>query len=474
MLDLLLEGWTSFLIEAAKSRSNAEANGAWKPGRKLRLLIAAYNGGRNTGEDVRVEEIVRQLRRILGEKNVDLSVLTFDENLSRDYFGGAKQIYFPNIFPPFLYREVPQYDVAVACLGATFSKTFANATAAYMIGALGIASAHKKISVAYGAEAGRTDRVLAAMCRRYCGQSLLIMRNEESRAVLSELGLPSELGADTAWTFEPYPPEYGRRVLQQAGWDEKKRVLVICPNNPFWWPVKASVTKYLARTLTGAYKDTQYRSVYFHRTGAKAKAGLRRYITSIANAVKAYGSRHSVFPVFVGMEQLDRFACEAGARQLGGVPVFTSAEHDMYQLVSIVRCANLLVSSRYHGVVTSMPALVPSAGVTIDQRIRNLMHERGHEHLLVDANDEDLEDKLLGVLERLGEESEATAEGIGRTVVKNLRMMARMGLLLERSVRERFPDFPIPLRGNSWGEYLPPLSDNLLRLVEKYDVGAQV
>jgi hypothetical protein len=28
--------------------------------------------------------------------------------------------------------------------------------------------------------------------------------------------------------------------------------------------------------------------------------------------------------------------------------------------------------------------------------------ERGHEHLLVDANDEDLEGKLLGVLERLG------------------------------------------------------------------------
>jgi polysaccharide pyruvyl transferase WcaK-like protein len=468
VLDLLLEAWTSFLIEVAKSRGKNGANGAWKPGRKLKLLIAAYNGARNTGEDVRVEEIVRQLRWILGENNVGFSVFTFDKNLSRGYFGDAKQIYFPNIFPPFLYREVPRHDVAVACLGATFSRTFANATAAYMIGALGIASSQGRVSVAYGAEAGRTNRVVAAMCRRYCGQSLLMVRNEESRAVLSELGLSSELGADTAWTFEPHPPEYGRRVLRQAGWDERKRVLVICPNNPFWWPVKASVEKYLARTLTGAYKGAQYRSVYFHRTGAKAKEGLRRYITSIANAVKAYGSRHSVFPVFVGMEQLDRHACEAGARLLGGVPVFTSAEHDMYQLVSILRCAHMLVSSRYHGVVTSMAGLVPSGGVTIDSRIRNLMRERGHEHLLVDANDEELEDKLLGVLERLGSESETIADGIGRAVVKNLRMMARMGVLLERSVRERFPEFPIPPKGNSWEEYLPPLSPNLRGIVEKY------
>jgi polysaccharide pyruvyl transferase WcaK-like protein len=474
LLDLLLEAWTSILIEIAKLRRQTGTNRAWKSGRKFKLLIAAYNGARNTGEDVRVEEIVRQLRWILGDENVDLSVFTFDKDLSRGYFGGAKQIYFPNIFPPFLYREVPRHDGAVACLGATFSKTFANATAAYMIGTLGVASAQGKISVAYGAEAGPTDGVVAGMCRRYCGQSLLVMRNEESRAVLKELGLPSELGTDTAWTFEPHPPEYGWRILQQAGWDGRKRVLVVCPNNPFWWPVKASIAKYLVRTLTGAYKDSQYRSVYFHRTGAKATAGLNRYVGSIANAVKAYCSRQDVFPVFVGMEQLDRYACAAAAQVLGGAPVFTSAEYDMYELVSIVRCAHMLVSSRYHGIVTSMAGLVPSAGVTIDVRIRNLMSERGHQNLLEEADDPELEGKLLGVLERLGEEREASADAIGRTVVKNLKRMARMGELLEQCVHERYPEFPVRVGRRSWEEYLPPLSPNLLRLVEKYEAKAAV
>src|SRR5579864_9111561 len=149
MTDLILSLWVSSFVELAKL-GNSQPKRQWTPDKKLKFLFAAYNGARNTGEDVRVEEMVRQFRQVLGEKNVDLSVLTFDPKLSRGYFADAAQIKFPNIFSPFLYREVPKHDGAIACLGATFSKTFANATAAYMIGTLGIASAQKKISVAYG------------------------------------------------------------------------------------------------------------------------------------------------------------------------------------------------------------------------------------------------------------------------------------------------------------------------------------
>ena len=65
-------------------------------------------------------------------------------------------------------------------------------------------------------------------------------------------------------------------------------------------------------------------------------------------------------------------------------PIFTSDDYDMYQLVSILRQASYMVSSRYHGIVTCMPSLVASAGVTMDERIRNLMRERGHQHLCAD------------------------------------------------------------------------------------------
>src|SRR5208283_274620 len=38
----------------------------WTPGEKLKLLFAGYNGTRNTGSDVRVQEMLRQVRHVLG------------------------------------------------------------------------------------------------------------------------------------------------------------------------------------------------------------------------------------------------------------------------------------------------------------------------------------------------------------------------------------------------------------------------
>jgi hypothetical protein len=183
MTDLVLAAWVSGLIELSKVRGALDANGLRKPSAKLKLLFAAYNGARNTGEDVRVEEMVRQFRRVLGEGNVDISVLTLDFERSRGYFEGATQVELPFVFPPFLWREIPRYDGVVACLGGMFQRTFSNAIVTLMTGALGIASARKKLSIAYGFEAGRMDWFVAKMCGRYCAQSLMIPRNEESRDV---------------------------------------------------------------------------------------------------------------------------------------------------------------------------------------------------------------------------------------------------------------------------------------------------
>ena len=52
-----------------------------------------------------------------------------------------------------------------------------------------------------------------------------------------------------------------------------------------------------------------------------------------------------------------------------------------------------MLSSRFHAIVTSMPGRVPSAGVTMDERIRNLMRERGHDHLLMRVEETDLATK---------------------------------------------------------------------------------
>jgi polysaccharide pyruvyl transferase WcaK-like protein len=286
--------------------------------------------------------------------------------------------------------------------------------------------------------------------------------------VLGKLGVSTELGTDTAWTFEPHASEYGDRALREAGWDGSAPVLAVCPINPFWWPVKASVAKAGLKALTGAFKESHYRSVYFHNSGSSVTAAYDRYLKAMSNAVDKFRKERGVFVILVAMEALDTKACKRMSDHLGGVPIFSSYDYDMYQLVSILRCCHLMVSSRYHSIVTSMPALVASAGVTMDERIRNLMSERGHDDLLLTVDDPDLEEKLLVVMDRLQKESEAIRAGIGKTVAKNLKVMARMGVFFEEHVQKRYPEFPLRKGVLSWEDYLPPLSKDLGKLVETY------
>jgi polysaccharide pyruvyl transferase WcaK-like protein len=467
-MDAVLQLWVSSLIQLTKFGWMLGAGKKWTPSERLKLLFTGYNGTRNTGADVRVEEMLRQIRHILGEQNVELSVLTQNFDLTRGYFDGVKQVKLPDIFPPFLYREVRKYDGVVACEGSMFKSKFANALTTMMIGSLAIASSQNKLSVGYGAEAGHMDPSLAEMCRRYCGDSFVITRNEESAVVLGKLGVSTELGTDTAWTFEPHPNEYGEKVLREAGWDGAAPVLAVCPINPFWWPVKASVAKAAARAVTGAYKESHYRSVYFHNSGRGVVEAYGRYLTALSNAVDKFRKGRGVFPILVAMEALDTRACRQMSETLGGLPVFSSYDYDMYQLVSILRCSHMMVSSRYHGIVTCMPAMVASAGVTMDERIRNLMRERGHEHLLLTVDDPDLEEKLLAVMDTLERDHEEIRDGIGRTVAKNLKVMARMGVYFEEHLQRRYPEFPVRSGIRSWEDYLPPLSARLSKLVEEY------
>jgi polysaccharide pyruvyl transferase WcaK-like protein len=468
MMDFILEAWVSGNIERAKARWMLGGNKPWQPGEKLKLLFAGYNGTRNMGSDVRVDEMLRQIRHILGTERVEFSVMSQNFDFSKGYFEGTKQVHLPDIFPPFLSHEVPKHHGVVACEGSMFKSKFANALTTMMIGSLGIAAVENKLSVGYGAEAGHMDPLVAKMCGRYCKNSLVITRNEESRTVLRELGVPTELGTDTAWTFEPQPPEYGQRVLREVGWDGHTPVLVVCPINPFEWPVKASVAKYALHGLTGAYKDSHYRTVYFHNSGPAADRAYQHYWNSIANAVDAFRKQRNVFVILAATERLDARPANRISEKLGGVPVLTSDQYNMYQLVSILRACHMMASSRYHGIVTSMPGLVPSAGITMDERIRNLMRERGHQDLLMTVDDPDLEQKLLVALETLATQGERIADGIARTVVKNLKVMARMGVFFEEEVQRRYPEFPTRTGEWSWEDYLPPMNASLRQLVAAY------
>jgi polysaccharide pyruvyl transferase WcaK-like protein len=465
-MDAVLEAWVAGLVELNKFEWMLGAGEAWRPGEKLKLLFAGYNGTRNTGSDIRVQEIVRQLRQILGSENVDASVMSQNFDLTRGYFEGARQVHLPDVFPPFVHREVRKNHGVITCEGSMFKSKFANAVTTMMVAGLGIASAQNKLSVAYGGEAGNMDPLLQKLCSRYVRDSLVITRNPESQEVLATLGIASELGTDTAWTFEPLGPEYGRKALRDAGWDGTTPVLAVCPINPFYWPVKPSLAKWIARVTTGAYKKSQYRTMYFHHAGKQVDAAFDRYIAAMSAGVEGYRKSRKVFPVMIAMEMLDEEACQRVAAKLGGAPIFSSAQYDMFQMVSVLRQCDRMLSSRFHAIVTSMPGRVPSAGVTMDERIGNLMRDRGHAHLLMKVDEENLSEKITAALHALDAEQDEIRDACGRIVARNLQMMARMGIYFEERVSRQYPDFPLRRGVLGWEEYLPPMSPELRELLE--------
>ena len=96
------------------------------------------------------------------------------------------------------------------------------------------------------------------------------------------------------------------------------------------------------------------------------------------------------------------------------------------------------------------------------------MTERGQTDLLMGVEDSDLEPHLIAALETLSHDGQRVADGIGRTVVRNLQVMARMGVYFEEEVQRRYPEFPTRRGEWSWEDYLPPFSDSLRQLMTAY------
>ncbi|WP_010586167.1 polysaccharide pyruvyl transferase family protein [Schlesneria paludicola] len=464
-IDDLFAAWMDRTIRQAQRRPQRDETCGRLASDKLRLLFAGYNGTRNTGSDVRVEEMIRQVRHLFGADRVDITVFSFIRKYSQGYFAGVRQVSPETLFPRFLAREVPRYHGVLACEGSTFKSRFTDLLTVMFVGALGLATAHGRMSIAYGAEAGVMNAWPKRLTADYCKESLILTRNGESRSALAELGVPSELGTDTAWTFSPAPDAYATDQLREVGWNGEP-VLMVCPVNPFCWPVKASLQKGVQR-LFGAHRASHYGSVFFFNSNEESERRFESYLTSLANAIVRFRQRRSVFVVVAASEEIDNPAMRRLSAKLGGAPMFSSSQYNMYQLVSLFRAADFMLSSRYHAIVTSMAGHVASAGISMDERIVNLMRDRGHEKLLLMVDDPNLEDRSVEVLDELFQNADAIVSEARQTVARNLKVMSKMGRRLVDYVVDRHPAFEPSLRFDSWESYLSPLSLELQVLLSE-------
>ncbi|HMI94589.1 MAG TPA: polysaccharide pyruvyl transferase family protein, partial [Polyangiales bacterium] len=290
--------------------------------------------------------------------------------------------------------------------------------------------------------------------------------NEPSRELLAGMGVRALGGTDTAWTFEPAALQRGAELLEARGWDGVRPVLVVCPINPFWWPVKPDLVKAAALAFGGQFRAEHYQSIYFHEWSERVSGRLDAYLSSLAVAIDAFAQEQGAFVAIVGTEMLDRDACERLSAKLSEpAPVMVSDELNMYELVSVLRNAALMVSSRFHAMVSSMPGGVPSIGVTMDERIHNLMCDRGHTDLLFKVDDEDLDERLLQAMRSAWRERVRLRHEVMAFVPGQIRRMGEMGIAFIDEVQRVHPEFPARDVPRSFEHFLPPLSPDLQRLM---------
>ncbi len=158
--------------------------------------------------------------------------------------------------------------------------------------------------------------------------------------------------------------------------------------------------------------------------------------------MEVFVKKNDVFPVLIGMEKKDGLACNDMAKRIDkNSAVFVSGEYDIHEIASIIKYSSMLISSRYHAIVISMSSLIPSAGISMDERIENLMNERGDSDLCVTVDEEDLSRKISIMLNKLSNNKQVIQHHVSINLSRQLKQMDEMAIWFSDELYKFYPEY---------------------------------
>ena len=418
------------LIEAAWRESGAGTTGRLgkrEPSAPLRVLLLGYTGAGNTGADLRTIETIRQLRALFADRPLALTVFVLGGLLDHPDLRSVDILSLGNDYlPDAIAQAIPHFDVVLNVEGSTYTSKFSDALAALLIGGVGLAAANGRVACAYGIDAGAMSERLSRFAGATAQGVDVVCRSRGAAERLRSLGLTVEEGADAAWDF---------RAADDARPALPPRYAVLCPNNPFWWPVQTDVRRALELELAGASSALRYGPVSFHAWDDLRAARFDAYKRGFA-AIAEGLRRRGYAPVFVAMEQLDRAACEEIAALLPfEAPVLARGADSLDAVVGTLEQAQWVVTTRYHACVMAIANRVPVVGVSMDSRIDQLFAEHGLSDWTLSCEEQGFD---RGVLERIdagvGPVLDDLRDRYARIAQDQSRGFARMGERLKQRI----------------------------------------
>lgn len=339
-------------------------------GPRLRILLLGYSGAGNTGADLRTIETIAQLQRLLAPREPDITLFALGDCFDHPVLATTPKL-TPALpyLPDALDAAIRDADLVLNVEGSTYTSKFSDSLAGILIGGVALADAHGRPAIAYGVDSGTMSAALTRFVTRNAARGQILCRNETARAHLAPLGVQTQPGADTAWTYRA--PHSARAAARGS------RIAALCPNNPFWWPVVADAAR--ARLLDARREVSPFRygPLHFHSWDDTRAAAYDAYLARFADI--AEGLRQQGYtPVLVGMEQLDRAACaDLAARLPFAVEIVARGAERLDEVAATVAQAACVVTTRYHAAVLAMSHGVPVFGLSMDPRIDRLLAEAG-------------------------------------------------------------------------------------------------
>ncbi len=353
---------------------------------KPRILLVGYNGANNTGAEAKLLVAINEIRSVLGQ-DACITVPSLNEENLRRYLQDSSTLKIKPVRPSMFFVDirklVKENDLIMLVEGSCYMDTWGSALLWYYLLATRYAHSMKKPCVAYSVDAGSASRFNRWLIRREASKTdLILARTKNAAERLHKWGVkaPIEVTADNAFAFKPKPQD--QDILKQA-WPEASNVVGIAAEDIYIWPVQIKLWD---------QKKYCYRWPYYYQHSKACREKSELLVDVLAVQADEIVEKYDKDIALISMEGLDTSFTkniQQHMKHADRTKVFSSIQYNASQMASILRSLNLLITSRYHAGVLSLPNQVPMTAVGHDLRIRDLFSDLEIPELFVDHENPD-------------------------------------------------------------------------------------
>ncbi len=349
-----------------------------------KILLVGYNGANNTGAEAKLLVCIDEIRSVLGSET-QIVVPSLNEDNLRRYLAETPTLKIKGFTPASVFFDLGKFvkesDLVLLVEGSCYMDTWGSALLWCYLLATRYAHSMNKPCVGYAVDAGSAGRFNRWLIRREASKTNLILARTASAAErLKKFGVraPIEVTADNAFVFQPRVEDQG---LLKRVWPEASHVVGVAAEDIYAWPV---------HMRPWDRKKYCYRWPYYYthsKTSCEKSSLLAKVLAVQSDDII---EERDMDVALLSMEGLDAgFANEVQRlmKHPERTKVFTSIQYNASQMTSILRSLDLLITSRYHAGVLSLPNHVPQTAIGHDLRIRDLYGDLGISELFTDHED---------------------------------------------------------------------------------------